>query len=111
MAHLLLATMGPLRLTLDGTPVTDFKYHKAKALLVYLAVETQRPHDRSRLAGLLWPDCPERAALRNLRCALNDLRQAIRDYEAAPPFLHISTDHLQFNNDSNHWLDLAEFGF
>lgn len=107
MADLLLATLGPFRATLDGAPVTGFKYHKTQALLIYLAVEAHRPHNRSHLASLLWPDCPERAALHNLRRALHDLRQAIQDREADPPFLDISSDQMQFNRTSDHWVDLA----
>jgi DNA-binding SARP family transcriptional activator len=60
MAHLLLALLGPFQVTLAGEPVTSFESDKVRALLAYLAVEADRPHRRESLAGLLWPDWPER---------------------------------------------------
>ncbi|MGF1665382.1 MAG: hypothetical protein ACFCVC_03820 [Acidimicrobiia bacterium] len=71
-------TLGSLMVALDGIPV-DIRSSKALALLVYLA-ETDRPHHRSALAGLLWPDHPESAARNNLRQALTALRKAIGEH-------------------------------
>ncbi len=94
---------------MNGEPVTDFATDKARALLAYLAVEADRPHRRDALAGLLWPDEPEPRARQSLRQALSYLRQAIGDRGAAVPFLLISRQTLQFNAESNHWLDVAAF--
>jgi len=94
--------------TRDGlTP--HFATHKAQALLAYLAAEAAWPHSRDALAGLLWPDWPQQSALTNLRSALASLRRAIGDQAARPPFLTISRETIQFNQDSNHWLDVADF--
>jgi DNA-binding SARP family transcriptional activator len=109
MAHLLLSLLGPFRVTLDGEPVTAFESIKVRALLAYLAVEADRMHGREALAGLLWPDWPDRAALDNLRYALYNLRQAVGDRAAEPPFLQITRHTLQFNTASDHWLDVAAF--
>ena len=98
MAHLSLAFLGPPVFTLDRFPVTGFKASKAKALLVYLAVEADRPHRRETLATLLWPNRPDRTARTNLRRALSDLRRAVGDHYIEPPFLSISRDAIQFNN-------------
>ena len=65
-----LSLLGPFQATLDGQPVTGFKSNKVRALLAYLAVEADRTHRREVLAGLLWPDWPDRDALDNLRYAL-----------------------------------------
>ena len=62
MAHLSLSLLGPLRVTLAGEPVSGFESDKARALLAYLAAEADRPHRRSSLVGLFWPDWPDRAA-------------------------------------------------
>ncbi len=51
-----------MQVTLDGNPISAWKSDKAQALLAYLAVEADRPQRRERLAGLLWPDAPERRA-------------------------------------------------
>jgi predicted ATPase/DNA-binding SARP family transcriptional activator len=109
MAHLRMEFLGGFRVSLDGTPITTFESSKVRALLAYLAIEAQRPHPRESLAALLWPDWPNRAALSNLRYALSNLRKVIGDRTADPPFLLISREAIQFNLESDHWLDVAEF--
>ncbi len=109
MTRLSLALLGPLRITLDGQPVSGFAYHKVRALLAYLAVEADRPHQRDALVGLLWPELPDTAARTNLRQALANLREAIGDATARPPFLHITRDTIQFNPGSDYDLDVAAF--
>jgi DNA-binding SARP family transcriptional activator/predicted ATPase len=109
MAHLSLSCLGPFQVTLDGQPVTGFKSNKVRALLAYLAVEADRPHSRELLAGLLWPDWPDRDALSNLRYALSNLRRVIGDRTAKPPCLLITRDTLQFNTTSDYRLDVTVF--
>lgn len=107
--RLSICLLGPLRITLGGEPITDFATDKAQALLAYLVVEADRPHRRDALAGLLWPDEPEARARHNLRQALSYLRQAIRDRDATVPYLLISRPTIQFNRDSDHWVDVTRF--
>ena len=111
MARLSLSLLGPFQAILEEKPVTGFESNKVKALLVYLAVEAgnDRPHPREILAGLLWPDYPDRSALSNLRSALANLRQAIGDRQAEPPFLLITRDTIQFNPASDYALDISVF--
>ena len=109
MAHLSLSLLGLFQVELDGQPVKEFKSNKVRALLAYLAVETDRPHRREVLAGLLWPDWPNRDAMSNLRYALSDLRRVIGDRDSTPPFLLISRESIQFNSASDHWLDVNSF--
>ena len=109
MAHLSLSLLGTFQATLDGKPVTGFKSNKVRALLAYLAVGADRLHRRERLAGLLWPDWPEQEALGNLRYTLSDLRRAIGDRVADPPFLLITRDSIQFNQACDYWLDVTAF--
>jgi WD40 repeat protein/DNA-binding SARP family transcriptional activator len=109
MAHLSLRLLGPLQIELGGEPADDFESDKVRALLAYLAVEADRPHRRDALAALLWPDWPDRTARKNLRNALSNLRQAIGDRHATPPFLLITRDTIQFNAASDHWLDVSAF--
>jgi DNA-binding SARP family transcriptional activator len=109
MARLSLSLLRPFQATLDGEPVTDFESNKVRALLAYLATEADRPHRRERLAGLLWPEWPDRAARNNLRYALSNLRQAIGDRQAKPPFLHTSRETIQFNSASDVWVDVTAF--
>ena len=109
MTRLSLSFLGTWHVTLDEQPVTAFESDKVRALLAYLAVEADRPHRRSALAGLLWPDRPERNARQNLSQALFNLRRAIGDHNATPPFLLISPQAIQFNRASDHWLDVTTF--
>ena len=79
MAHLSIRVLGPLEVRLDGEPVSGFATDKVRALLAYLALSPDRPHRREALAGLLWPEFPERSARTNLRNALANLRKVISD--------------------------------
>jgi DNA-binding SARP family transcriptional activator/predicted ATPase len=112
MPRLSLSLLGPFVATLDGQAVT-FATAKTRALLAYLAVEADRPHARALLAGLLWPDQPDRDALKNLRNTLARLRAALGDHgrpgDPHPPFLLVSAQAIQLNPASDHWLDVAEF--
>src|SRR5512135_48771 len=109
MANLRLGLLGSLQVSTGGTPVSGFESDKVRALLVYLAVESQHPHRREALLGLLWPDCPEEVARRNLRQALYNLRLAIGDHTAEPPFLLIRREELQFNVASDSTVDVLAF--
>lgn len=109
MAHLSLSVLGSLQVLVDDTPVTTLESDKVRALLVYLAVEGDRPHRRESLVGLLWPECSEQVARHNLRQALFNLRLAIGDQNARPSFLLISREAIQLNRASDYWLDLAQF--
>jgi predicted ATPase/DNA-binding SARP family transcriptional activator len=109
MSRLSLSMLGPMQVTLDARAVTAFESNRVRALLAYLVLEPERPHHREELAGLLWPDWPDRTARSNLRYALANLRTAIGDREAVPPFLSISRETLQFNAASDHWLDVRAF--
>jgi predicted ATPase/DNA-binding SARP family transcriptional activator len=109
MAHLSLNVLGSFQVSLADTPISMFESDKVRALLAYLAVESDRPHRREVLVGLLWPDYPEQAARHCLRQALSNLRKIIGDHTAAPPYLFISRDAIQFNRASDYSLDLAQF--
>ena len=109
MANLSLSFLGPFQVTLDGAPVTEFATDHTRALLSYLAVESDRPHRREALAGLLWPHRPEQAARHNLRQALSNIRRAIGDREATPSFLLITRQTVQFNQASDCQLDVIAF--
>ncbi len=109
MAQLSISSLGPFRATLDGEPITSFESNKVRALLVYLAMESDYPHSRETLAGFFWPEQSESNARHNLRQALCNLRQVIRDRDADIPFLHVTRRTVQFAPDSDYWLDVAMF--
>lgn len=109
MAQLSLLLLGPFQALLDGKPVTGFESARVRALLIYLAVENALPHRRETLVELLWPEQPSGVGAANLRHALANLRKALDDQHAAPPFLLITPTTLQFNGASDTVIDLARF--
>ena len=80
-----------------------------RALLAYLAVESDRPHLRRKLAALLWPEFPETTALSNLRYALSNLRKVIGDRTAQSPYLEINPQTIQFIHNSSCRVDVSVF--
>ena len=121
MARLTISLLGPFQVVLDGEPVTVFESDKVRALLAYLAVEAHQPHRRETLAGLFWPEWPERSARHNLSQALLNLRYATgdrarsgdRDATSAEdrmlPFLLVTRQTIRFNEDSDYLLDSIAF--
>lgn len=89
--------------------MTGFESNKVRALLAYLAVESDRPQPRRKLAALLWSEFPETIALSNLRYALSDLRKVIGDRIAQPPYLEIDTQEIRFTTGSNSMIDVSAF--
>jgi len=110
VAKLSLSLLGPFQATLDGAPIGSFKTDKVRALLAYLAVEADRPHRRETLCGLLWPESTDDSARASLRNALSLLRRAIRDRDASSPHLLVERETIQFNAESDYWLDVQAFG-
>ena len=92
-----------------GEPVTGFEADKARALLAYLAFESDRAHPRETLAGIFWPERPEKRARASLNQALYNLRRVLGDAKAVPPFFDVTRQAIRFNPASDHWLDTAAF--
>lgn len=109
MVQLRIYSLGAFRVTQEHNIINAFDTDKTRALLVYLAVESERPHRRDYLAGLLWSDQPAKKALHNLRQALSSLRKALPGSPDNPPYLLIEGDTVQFNPDSDYWLDVNAF--
>ena len=109
MTDLSIRLLGPFQVELAGGPITGFTSDKVRALLAFLATEADQPHRRDKLAGLLWPESPQITARTNLRRALSDLRKAIGDHQANPPYLLITRQTIQFNSASAAWVDVAVF--
>jgi WD40 repeat protein/DNA-binding SARP family transcriptional activator len=104
-----IALLGGFRVERNGEPVTGFESNKVRALLAYLAIEADRAHQRSVLAGLLWPDHAEETARTNLRHVLRQLRKTLPDADGAAPLLLTSQQTVQLNPDSRTTLDVARF--
>ena len=109
LVRLSLSLLGAFQAALEGEPVTGFRSTKVRALLAYLATESDRPHRRETLAALFWPEQPERVARSNLRYALSNLRKAIGDRHTDPPRLLVTRETVQFDCASDCWLDVQAF--
>jgi len=109
MEQLVIHFFGSMQLKRGECPLTNFGSNKVRALFAYLVVESGRPHQRRKLSALLWPEAPETTALSNLRYALSNLRKAIGDHAAQPPYLVTSPQTIQFNDAVNVQVDVTRF--
>ncbi|MDA8028458.1 MAG: BTAD domain-containing putative transcriptional regulator [Nitrospiraceae bacterium] len=78
-----LKLLGPPELLENGKPVRLHQKHLA--LLAFLSMEPEKPHERVSLSDLLWPDVPLSRADNSLRQALNSLRKSLRGELPLPP--------------------------
>lgn len=109
MPHLVLSLLGGIQINYRFADYIQLRTNKARALLAYLVVERDNPHRREALATMLWPDRPARAARTSLRQELYSLRKVLSDRDSENPFLLYSNQEIQFNLESDHWLDVADF--
>jgi DNA-binding SARP family transcriptional activator/class 3 adenylate cyclase len=111
MSHLSLNLLGGFEVTRDAEPVTGFRTDKVRALLAFLAVESSRPHRRSVLAAMFWPEATEQNAGHNLSQSLVQLRRVLGETKKADPapFLLVTPRALQFNENSDYQLDVGRF--
>lgn len=83
MSNLTLSLFGPFEGAIEQHAITDFPTDKIRALLAYLAIETDKPHRRAAIATLFWPEYTDGVALRNLRQSLHRLRQTLDGADGA----------------------------
>lgn len=74
---LYIGLFGPMEVRCDGALLRPLRTRKGLWLLTLLALRQGREVQRLWIAGTLWPDNEESAALYSLRRALTDLRQAL----------------------------------
>lgn len=109
MTVLSVSLLGTFHVCLGATPITEFHSSKVRALLAYLAVEADRPHERNLLATLLWPDEPHEQALKHLRQALHRLGQALEPAQnPARPLLIADRQSIRLDPTALH-LDVTRF--
>ncbi len=108
MNQLQLSLLGPFVVAHNREVVTNFDSNKVRALLIYLAVEG-RVHARSTLAALLWPEHDDVNARTNLRQVLYQLRRAIGDDGAIPPFLLVNRQTIGINPAAHCTVDVVTF--
>jgi DNA-binding SARP family transcriptional activator len=110
MSHLRLSLLGTFHALVNGEPLVNFRSAKVQGLLIYLALNTQKAHDRDVLAALFWADDPETVAKHNLRQSLYRLRQFLGDTTSKmEPHLLITRSTAKFNTASDYVLDVNTF--
>ena len=110
MAHLRLSFLNTFQVSLAGQAITQFRSNNVRGLLVFLALQAERPFTRDVLATLFWPDEVDKVANNNLRQTIYRLRKAVGDLQReSEPYLLITRQTVQFNPDSDYVLDVHEF--
>jgi DNA-binding SARP family transcriptional activator len=82
MERLYLRLFGTFQFESEGGRLFPLATKKTKALLAYLAYYSGQPHERGKLAALLWEDSPEMQARESLRQSLSLLRKALSPHHA-----------------------------
>ncbi len=109
MGKLEISLLGGFGLALDGRLLNNFVSDKGRALVAYLAIESDHPHRRANLANLLWANQPEATSRANLRQTLHRMLQALGNGSILPPYFLITYQDIQFNIESDFSLDVANF--
>lgn len=101
-----LRLLGGFDCTLNGRPIAGISYDKMRALLAYLALESQQDHKREVLAELFWSGNDPVTARGNLRRTLSDLRRVV-ELPAGKPLFSASKNTIRFIPDA--FIDAMEF--
>ena len=110
MARLDLSFLGTFQILLEQRPLTRFRSANNQGLLVYLALNKEKPISRELLATLFWPEESQKSARHNLRQALYRLRGLLGDQQGSgQPFLLVTRQMVQFNPQSDYQLDVEQF--
>jgi DNA-binding SARP family transcriptional activator len=110
MVRLSLDFLGTFQVVLDERPITRFRSSNVQGLLVYLALNADRPTARDQLAVLFWPEESESVARSNLRQSLYQLKKILNDGDdGKTSFLLINRQTVQLNAASSIRIDVLDF--
>ena len=102
MPHLAIFALGPLRIELDGQPISTSR-HKVLALLVYLVLNPKY-QSREVLSALLWPDYEQEKAFSYLRRTLWKLNSLLGE-----GWVEANWEHISLIQQVNIYIDVSEF--
>jgi predicted ATPase/DNA-binding SARP family transcriptional activator len=109
MTSLQVALLGTYDVYAGDAPITEFHSNKVRALLAYLAMEADRPHERALLAAMLWADAYGDQALGLLRQALHRLSQALEPFVGGTPVLMSTRQSIRLHPQAPIRLDAHRF--
>ena len=104
-----LSLLGEIEICLDGRLIENLRSEKARALLFYIAVESDTAHRRDALVEMFWPEKPEGYGRNSLKQATALLKKAFGNNDTQEPFFFSSNREMHFNAGSLHWVDVFEF--
>ena len=108
MSILKIKMFGSFSAQLGERPLPTFGSNKAQALLIYLLIENDKPHQRETLMTLLWPEATLKAAQVNLRQTLARLRKAIPE-SGGHPLLLSDRKTISLNPEATYEVDALQF--
>lgn len=97
---------GEFCLTANGVTIPGVNSERLQALLAFILLHRNTPQSRQQVAVNLWPDATDTDAKANLRRRLHELKQLI---PAADRWLHTGTKTVQWVQNQDCFLDVAEF--
>jgi DNA-binding SARP family transcriptional activator len=100
--------LGPLRVTIDETPVKRWPSRRGRALLKYLLTHRRPWPHREALMEAFWPQSTPEAARNSLNVALHGLRRALR-VATDLPVIVLEEGTYRLHPDLRLWLDVDEF--
>jgi DNA-binding SARP family transcriptional activator len=100
--------LGPLRVTIDGTPVRWWPSRRGRSLLKYLLAHRRPWPHREALMETFWPHSPPAAARNSLNVALHGLRRALRAASDVPVVV-LEDGAYRLHAGLRLWVDVDEF--
>ncbi len=104
-----LSLLGETEICLDGHLVGTLRSEKARALLFFIAVESDISHRRDALAEMFWPEKPEGFGRNSLKQALATIKKALDDRDSQEPYLLANNQEVYFNAGSPYEVDVLDF--
>jgi len=95
--RLQLKVLGTFEVSWQNKPIAYFRIDKIRALLVYLCLESNRPHRRETLATFFWSDKDSKAGRHNLRQSLYRIKQTLNQCRQGlgDKFLHVTRQEVR----------------
>jgi DNA-binding SARP family transcriptional activator len=100
--------LGPLRVTIDGTPVKRWPSGRGRSLFKYLLTYRHPWPHREALMEAFWPRSTPEAARNSLNVALHGLRRALR-VATDLPVVVLEDGTYRLHADLRLWVDVDEF--